>query len=384
MTMASSIDLKILRKENLGRSICLIVGTRPGIIMFSPLFRACVSKGLDFFTIHTGQHYSYNMDRVIFDTLDLPLPRHHLQGIAEKKYHGAQTAAMLEGVERVLLEERPSLVLVGGDANTNLAGALAARKLHIDVGHIEAGERSYDWRMPEEHNRRMIDHISNLLFATNEKGATRLKEEQVMGKVFVTGNTIVDAAYQNFEIAKRRSKILEVNGLEEKRYCVLTCHREENTDFVENLTGVLEGVGKFALDSGLPVYFAAHPRTMKRMESFGLLEKVKNFQGILLREAPGYTDFLRLLSSAALVFTDSGGVQQEACIFKVPCVTLRENTEWTETLDIGANHLVGTEPRRILAGAAACLEKPGTWDVPFGDGRAAERILDMCQESISG
>jgi UDP-N-acetylglucosamine 2-epimerase (non-hydrolysing) len=371
--------VKILMEEELDNSVCFIIGTRPGIIMFSPIIRECLKRKVNFFIIHTGQHYSYNMDKAIFNALDLPGPEFHLEGVAGKKYHGSQTAAMLEGVEEILLKERPALVLVGGDANTNLAGALAARKLQLNVGHVEAGERSYDWRMPEEHNRRMIDHISNLLFTTNEKGAKRLKEEKVMGEVYVTGNTIVDAADQNFEIAKAMSTIIEDNGLEPKKYCILTAHREENVDVVENLVGILEGIERFIAEMNLPVFFAAHPRTLNRLENFGLLGKVKKIPALLLREAPGYLDFLKLLASSRLVFTDSGGVQQEASIFKVHCVTLRENTEWTETLDIGANQLAGTNPKRILETARAMLDKNNDWEIPFGDGRAAERILDICQ-----
>lgn len=361
----------------------MVVGTRPGIIMFSPLIRECIQQRTDFFVIHTGQHYSYNMDKIIFDELDLPQPKYHLERINEKKYHGAQTAAMLEGIEKILLNECPCLILVGGDANTNLAGALAARKLHINVGHIEAGERSYDWRMPEEHNRRMIDHISNYLFTTNEKGATRLEQEKVMGNVMITGNTIVDAAYQNFEIAQKKSDILEKFGLSKKEFCVLTTHREENVDFKENLRGILNGVKMFAEKSELQIFFAAHPRTLNRIERFGLLDSVSRNSKIILSEAPGYLDFLNLLASARLALTDSGGVQQEACIFNVPCVTLRENTEWTETIDIGANTLAGTDPQRILQSAMAMLDHHNDWAVPFGNGNAAKSIVDICQSLLN-
>jgi UDP-N-acetylglucosamine 2-epimerase (non-hydrolysing) len=352
--------------------------------MFSPIIRESLQRELDFFVIHTGQHYSYQMDQIIFDTLNLPRPAYHLDGVAEKKYHGAQTAAMLEGMERVLLQERPGLVIVGGDANTNLAGALAARKLHIDVGHIEAGERSYDWRMPEEHNRRMIDHIADLLFATNEKSANRLRDEKVLGEVFVTGNTIVDAALQNIDIARRTSRIIEENGLELRNYIVLTAHREENVDFVENLTGIIEGIISLCEASGLNIFFAAHPRTLNRLEHFGMMAMVKDHAGVILRPAPGYLDFIHLLASARLVLTDSGGVQQEACIFKVPCVTLRENTEWLETLEIGANILAGTDPPRIVTAAMEMLERKIEWEIPFGEGQAAARILDICVQFLRG
>jgi len=377
------MSLKILRQDELNnQKICLVIGTRPGIIMFTPIIRECLSRNVDFLVIHTGQHYSYNMDRILFDTLEIPRPAYHLDGVAEKKYHGAQTAAMLEGIERVLLEERPGLVIVGGDANTNLAGALAARKLHINLGHIEAGERSYDWRMPEEHNRRMIDHISNLLFATNAKSAKCLKDEKVMGEVFITGNTIVDAALQNIEIAREKTQIVQGNRLEKKRYFVLTTHREENVDVVENLSGIIEGMTSLVQGSGYKIFFAAHPRTLDRLERFGLVERLNNHPDIILSEAPGYLDFLHLLASCSLVLTDSGGVQQEACIFKVPCVTLRENTEWTETIESGANTLVGTNPENIVEGAHKMMNSTRDWSIPFGDGQASGRILTICQEFL--
>jgi len=377
------MSLKILRQDELhNQKLCLVIGTRPGIIMFTPIIRECLRRNLDFLVIHTGQHYSYNMDRIIFDTLEIPRPAYHLDGVAEKKYHGAQTAAMLGGIESVLLKERPGLVIVGGDANTNLAGALAARKLHINVGHIEAGERSYDWRMPEEHNRRMIDHISNLLFATNEKSAKCLKDEKVMGEVFVTGNTIVDAAFQNIEIAERTSRILEENGLQPKGYFVLTTHREENVDFVENISGIIEGITRLSEDTGYTIFFAAHPRTLNRLKHFGLLDRLRLHHGIIVKEAPGYLDFLQLLASSLLVLTDSGGVQQEACIFRVPCVTFRENTEWIETLEMKVNLLAGTDPEAILSGAKQMLKRKTEWEIPFGDGRAAKRILDICQQFL--
>lgn len=378
------MTIKFLQKDDLSGSVALVVGTRPGIIMFSPIIRACVRRKVDFFIIHTGQHYSPNMDGMIFDGLNMPRPRHQIKGIAEKKMHGAQTAAMLEGVEKVLIQERPSVVLVGGDANTNLAGALAARKLHITLGHVEAGERSYDWRMPEEHNRRIIDHISDLLFTTNEKGARHLEEEKVMGKIFTTGNTIVDAAYQNYEIANKKSDFLAKNGLKPGEYAVLTSHREENVDDPEKLAGILQGMEYVARELGLFIFFAAHPRTLVRLKEFHLDQRARSIKGLLVSDAPAYLDFLSLLGGASLILTDSGGVQQEACILKKPCVTLRENSEWTETVDIGANMLAGTDPGKIQRAAVIMIQKKGDWTVPFGDGKASERIVDICLKSLKG
>lgn len=375
-----TIETKILLPEELNRAVCVVLGTRPGIVMLAPLVHELRRRDLTAFVIHTGQHYSPNMDRQFFEDLELPQPEHRLEGVSDKKTHGGQTAAMLEGIERILLERRPLLCLVGGDANTNLAGALAARKLRIAVGHVEAGERSFDWRMPEEHNRVVIDHISDLLFATGERAARNLEREGIRGRVCVTGNTIVDASLQHLEIARRKSDSLTRLGVTPGDFALLTSHREENVDVAENLRGLLQGVSEAGTAQGLPVLFLAHPRTRKRLREFGLQDWAEALPALAIREAVGYLDFLNLLSQARLVFTDSGGVQQEACIHQVPCVTLRENTEWTETLEIGANRLAGCAPARIVAAAAEALSAPRHWPRPFGDGTAAVRIADLCEE----
>jgi len=377
--------LKTLGEDELKNRIAVTVGTRPGIVMFSPIIRELQRRGADFFVIHTGQHYSYNMDQAFFDDLELREPDYKLDTVKTCIYHGEQTAEMLKGIERVLLEERPRLVLVGGDANTNLAGALAARKLRVSVGHVEAGERSYDWRMPEEHNRVMIDHISDVLFVTNEKGRDNLVGESVRGRIIVSGNPIVDAARQNLGIAERKSRILDEFGLRRGGYFVLTLHREENVDSRDNLSDALRGVREAAEMTGVPVQFMAHPRTLKRIREFGLEELVEAAGDELrMREAIGYLDFLKLVSGAALVLTDSGGVQQEACILGVPCVTLRENTEWTETLELGANTLAGTEPRRIVDAVRGMIGARKGWETPFGDGKSAERIVDVALDISAG
>jgi UDP-N-acetylglucosamine 2-epimerase (non-hydrolysing) len=198
-------EIKILHAGDLNNELAVIVGTRPGIVMFAPIIHQLRKENLRYFVVHTGQHYSPNMDDQFFEDLELAAYDYRLDGVAERKTHGSQTAAMLEGIEKILMQRRPRLVLVGGDANTNLAGALAARKLQIKVGHVEAGERSYDWRMPEEHNRVMIDHISDYLFITGEKAAENLKAEGIRGKICLTGNPIVDASLNHLDIAKRKS-----------------------------------------------------------------------------------------------------------------------------------------------------------------------------------
>jgi UDP-N-acetylglucosamine 2-epimerase (non-hydrolysing) len=291
---------------------------------------------------------------------------------------------MLEGIEEILLQRRPCLFLVGGDANTNLAGALAARKLHIGVGHVEAGERSYDWRMPEEHNRVIIDHISDHLFVTNERGVGQLRREAVRGDIHLVGNPIVDASLAHFALAMQKSDVLRRFGLEPRRFAVLTTHREENVDVARNLRGMLEGVSAAACALRLPVLFLAHPRTLKRLDEFALARWAADLPMMTLADAVGYLDFLSLLGNARLVFTDSGGVQQEACIHRVACVTLRDNTEWTETLSIRANRLAGCDPQRIVVAASEAVRIEPSWPIPFGDGTTARRIADIAERIIDG
>jgi UDP-N-acetylglucosamine 2-epimerase (non-hydrolysing) len=378
------MQMKVLSESEMEDKVCVVVGTRPSLVIASPIIREMERRDLHFFTVHTGQHYSYNMDRQFFRDLDLKEPSYKLDNVRFCKYHGEQTAEMLRGCERIFLKERPRVVLVGGDANTNLAGALAARKLHIRVGHIEAGERSGDWRMPEEHNRVIIDHISEFLFTTNAKGRDNLIRDNVKGEIFVTGNPIVDAAFQNVEIAKSKSRALNEFGLELGGYFVLTLHREENVDSRENLMSALLAMEIVAREFDTRILFLAHPRTRKRIEDFGLGQHAYGIEGLDVTESVGYLDFLQLMSSARLVLTDSGGVQQEACILKVPCVTLRENTEWTETLDIGANTLCGTQPERIVEGVDKMLGARREWEDVFGDGKSGARIVDIVEEQLGG
>ncbi|MCQ8894418.1 MAG: UDP-N-acetylglucosamine 2-epimerase (non-hydrolyzing) [Methanolinea sp.] len=350
----------------------LVLGTRPEIIKCSPVIRAFENQDVPYHVIHSGQHYSYEMDRVFFEELMLPAPGFALE--AGSGSHGRQTARILSGVEEILQSHRPSAVLVQGDTNTVLAGALAAVKLHIPVAHIEAGLRSFDRKMPEEINRVVADHISRFLFAPTPVARKNLLSEGIgEEKIFVTGNTIVDAVYQNLDIARARPlNIPGTGGIGEGRYILATAHREENVDDKRNLQGILEGLGELAGETGMPVIFPVHPRTRKMMEVFSLVP-----DGIRLIPPIGYLEFLRLESSARLVLTDSGGVQEESCILHVPCVTLRENTERPETLDAGANVLAGTDPARIVREGLAMLDKRRDWKNPFGDGRAAERIAGV-------
>jgi len=351
--------------------LSIVLGTRPEIIKMSPIIRECRRLGLEHFILHTGQHYSYNMDRVFFEQLKLPDSRYNLD--VGSGTHAEQTGKMLRGIERVLLKEQPDVVLVEGDTNTVLAGALAAVKVEIKVGHVEAGLRSYDRKMPEEINRVLADHCADYLFAPTEKSKQILLSEGIEEeKVFVTGNTIVDAVFQNLEISKGRGNILEELCLENGGYFLATVHRQENADEEKRLRGIVEGLERVQTEFGFPLVYPIHPRAKKRLNEFDI-----ELNGVKLIEPLDYLSFLQLESNSRLVLTDSGGVQEEACILGVPCVTLRDNTERPETLEVGSNVLAGTNSCSIIEKVKLMLAKDNSWENPFGDGKAACRIVEI-------
>ena len=354
--------------------IAIIVGTRPEIIKMAPVIRELGSQGKGYFILHTGQHYSYNLDRVFFEQLRLPQAKYNLE--VGSGSHAEQTAKMLIGVEKVLQEESPDVVLVEGDTNSVFAGALAAVKLHIKVGHVEAGLRSYDRRMPEEINRVLTDHCANYLFAPTEKAKGILLGEGIAEeKIFVTGNTIVDAVYQTLEIAGEQGDSLSRLNLTPREYFLVTLHRQENVDDRERFASILEGLSRIAVEFCLPVVYPIHPRSQKMLGEFKL--EPKNLE---LIDPLDFLGFLQLESNARLILTDSGAVQEEACILKVPCVTLRDNTERPETLEVGANTLSGILAERILESSQIMLGKEKNWVNPFGDGTAAKRIVEILME----
>jgi UDP-N-acetylglucosamine 2-epimerase (non-hydrolysing) len=340
----------------------------------SPVIRACEKQHVDYFILHTGQHYSYNMDRIFFEQLGLPEAKHNLD--VGSGAHGEQTGKILMGVEQVLQNEQPDVVLVEGDTNTVLAGALAATKLHIKVGHVEAGLRSYDRQMPEEINRVLTDHCSDYLFAPTETARQLLLGEGIADDtIFVTGNTIVDAVYQNLGLANRQRSVLTDLELEPKGYFLVTAHRQENVDVKERFDGILTGLERIAAEFNMPVIYPIHPRARKMLRYFEFKPA-----GLALIEAVDYLSFLQLESQAKVVLTDSGGVQEETCILHVPCVTLRDNTERPETLAVGSNVLAGTDPEKLVECTGSMLEKPNEWANPFGDGTAGERIVTILNE----
>lgn len=343
----------------------------------SPIIRECEKQGLKYFILHTGQHYSYNLDKIFFDALELPEADYNLE--VGSWTHAEETGKMLVGIEKILLQERPDVVLVEGDTNTVLAGALAASKLHIKVGHVEAGLRSYDKRMPEEINRILTDHISDYLFAPTEMAKKNLLREGLdENNIFVTGNTIVDAVYQNLKIAERKGDILNKLNLSAKGYFLVTAHRQENVDVKERLEGILAGLELVYREFNLPIIYPVHPRARRRIEEFGL----RIPDGVELIEPVGFLAFLQLEANAKLIFTDSGGVQEESCILNVPAVTLRDNTERPETLEVGSNILAGVDKRKILESAKVMLAMPTSrnWTNPFGEGTAGKYILRILSE----
>jgi len=343
----------------------------------APIIRELESQKQEYFILHTGQHYAYNLDRLFFEQLGLPQAKYNLE--AGSGSHAEQTAGILIGVEKVLEQEDPDMVLVEGDTNSVLAGALAAAKLHIRVGHVEAGLRSYDRNMPEEINRVLADHIADFLFTPTQKSREILLGEGIPEeKISVTGNTIVDAIHENLEIAQRRAKAAgPAPALKPKEYFLVTVHRPENVDNRARFASILEGLDEVAREFGVPLVYPAHPRSLKMMGSFGLRPK-----NVRLTEPEDFLDFLRLESGAGLVLTDSGGVQEEACILGVPCVTLRDNTERPETLEVGANILAGVLPQNIVDCAKVMLGRHNSWGNPFGDGKAARRIVHLMEAGL--
>jgi UDP-N-acetylglucosamine 2-epimerase (non-hydrolysing) len=355
--------------------IAVILGTRPEIVKMSPIVRELQRRQLDFFILHTGQHYSYEMDRVFFDELSLPSSKYNLD--VGSGSQADQTSRILVGVEMVLLEEKPDVVLVLGDTNSVMGGALAAAKIHVPVGHVEAGLRSFDRSMPEEINRVVADHVSDYLFAPTETSRRNLLNEGISDEdIYVTGNTVVDAVNQNLELS-RRADVLSRYGLEEGAFFLVTLHRAENVDSEMRLGKILSGLRRIRDRYSLPILFPVHPRTRKMIDFFGF-----NLGDIGLVEPVSYLDFLGLESEARLVLTDSGGVQEETCILGVPCVTLRDNTERPETLDVGSNVLAGTDPDGIVEKAAKMLDADRDWLNPFGDGRAGARITGILKDEF--
>lgn len=357
----------------MSKKIGIILGTRPEIIKFSSIIRYCKKNKLKYFIIHTNQHYSENMDAIFFKELDLPKPKYNL-GIGSGN-HGDMTGRMMMKIEEVLLKERPYVILVQGDTNTVMAGALVASKLGIKVGHVEAGLRSYDRTMPEEINRVVTDHVSDFLFCPTKKQADIVKKEGISSKnIFITGNTVVDAVYECSGIADKKSKILDKYDLDENSFILMTSHRPATVDNKNNLKTVLKSAEEIANKYQKKIIFPIHPRTKKMIEKF----KIKLSDVFLLIEPIGYLDMLKLQKDSFLIITDSGGLQEESCILKKKCLVIRDNTERPEAVDVGGCILVGNSSRdKITSNAGVLVKKKVNWKNPFGDGRTAMKIVSI-------
>jgi len=362
--------------------IISVAGARPNFMKIAPLARAFAERAvLDSVLVHTGQHYDERMSRFFFEELGIPRPDVNL-GVGSAS-HAVQTAEIMKRFEPIVLDSRPDCVLVVGDVNSTIACALVASKRGVPVAHVEAGLRSFDRTMPEEINRLLTDAISDLLFVTEPSGLANLKAEGVPdAKVHFVGNVMIDTLLANLEKA-RAGRTLEALGLAPRGYAAMTLHRPANVDDPAVFDRVFGAVRQIAED--LPVVFPVHPRTRKNMERFGYFaEGGARLGNVRLIEPLGYLDFLRLMAEARLVLTDSGGIQEETTILKVPCLTLRENTERPVTVDVGCNQVVGTDPDRILAAYRKVAGMEGfTCGTPEKwDGRAAERIADILVERL--
>jgi UDP-GlcNAc3NAcA epimerase len=342
-----------------------VVGNRPQFIKSAPLSVALRNAGIEEVVVHTGQHYDRELSAVFFEELGLGEPEHRLR--AGSGTHAEQTARMLPGIERIVLDERPDAVVVYGDTNSTLAGALAAVKVHAPLAHVEAGLRSFDRTMPEEVNRVLVDAVSTLLFCPTDLAVANLRREGVSQGVHQVGDVMYDANLRLAPLARQRSRALAEAEVEPGGYVLATLHREANVERGP-LGAVVDALNR--LDE--PVVFPAHPRTRATLAAEG----IEPTRHVRLLPPLGYLDFAALASQARVVATDSGGVQKEAYWYGVPCVTLRETTEWVETVEAGWNALAGTEPERIVA-AIRDARPAGERPELYGDGRAAERIADL-------
>ena len=352
--------------------ISTLVGARPQFIKAAAVSRAIRTSFNDEIKetiIHTGQHYDKNMSQIFFDELDIPSPHHNMQ--VSSLRHGEMTARMLESFESYLLKNKTDYVLVYGDTNSTLAGMLAAVKLGIPVAHVEAGLRSYNMNMPEEINRILVDRLSTLLFCPTEQAVINLAKEGLKNGIHQTGDVMLDVALYYKEKAKQKSTVLIDHDLNPHEYFLVTCHRAENTDDPTRLDEILSALAEIA--STTKVIFPIHPRTRKYLIQADMMHYLKD---IIVVEPLAFLDMVLLEQYAKGIITDSGGVQKEAFFYGVPCITMRDETEWVETVESGWNTITGEDKKKILV-AASSLEKGIADFSPYGDGNASENILNI-------
>ncbi|MBD0325142.1 MAG: UDP-N-acetylglucosamine 2-epimerase (non-hydrolyzing) [Pyrinomonadaceae bacterium] len=356
--------------------VLTVVGARPQFIKAAPVSRALACAAHTEFLVHTGQHYDHRMSRVFFEEMRLVEPAVNLE--VGSGSHGWQTGQMLMGLEMTMQQERPDCVLVYGDTNSTIAAALAACKLQIPIAHVEAGLRSFNRTMPEEHNRVLTDHCSDQLFCPTLTAVENLTREGITRGVHLVGDTMYDAALQFSELARERSQVLAQLGVKPKEYLLATLHRPYNTDVPEHLRSILRA---FA-ETGETVIFPVHPRTRQKINELDEAFSA-HAANVLMIEPVGYLDMLLLEQHARLILTDSGGMQKEAYFFGVPCVTLRPETEWIETVEAGWNVIAGAERERILRAVKEHAWPQGLPPQVFGDGRAAEKIVEYLASAYS-
>jgi UDP-GlcNAc3NAcA epimerase len=361
--------------------IVTVVGARPQFIKaaaVSRVIRESYASKLEEVLVHTGQHYDENMSKVFFDELDIPHPKYNLQ--ISGGQHGAMTGRMLEAIENVLLKEKPDWVLIYGDTNSTLAAALAAVKLHIRVAHVEAGLRSFNMKMPEEINRILSDRVSSLLFCPTESAVSNLGKEGFEQGIHNVGDVMYDVALFYRARAREQSQIIQSLGLTSGNFALATCHRAENTDDAQRLGGILEALGE--ISNILPVVFPLHPRTKKLIENYGYSQFLDQ---LVVTDPLSFLDMVALEQSAKIILTDSGGVQKEAFFYEIPCVTMRDETEWVETIHCGANILVGSNREKILKAVNHILNNeliPSFTGSPYGQGSAAKKIMKILASSV--
>jgi UDP-N-acetylglucosamine 2-epimerase (non-hydrolysing) len=358
--------------------IVTIIGTRPEIIKMAPVVKALDGIDHEHILVHSGQHYDLMMDRIFFQDMRLREPDEQFE-LKEQPPH-LQVATTMRQVAGVTKDA--DLVIVHGDTNTTVAGAMLANKLGKRLGHVEAGIRSFDKTMSEEVNRIIADQLAGLLFAPTTIARENLRRENIRDNVHVVGNSVIDALQANIALAERRSTILDRMGLCRGGYLLLTFHRAENVDDPRRLAQALEAFDSAAKIAGLPIVFPIHPRTAKNLRRFGLEKRARALKSLRRIEPTGYLDMLRLEKEAALILTDSGGLQEEGCYFRVPCITLRENTERPETLAIRANVLAGTDPKRVGSAVRRQLAVRRAWRNPYGNGTTSQRIAAIVDRTL--
>ena len=361
-----------------------VVGVRPQIIKSSPLIMKMQNDSeTEVILIHSGQHYDYEMSKIFFKELDLPDPAYNLD--IKSGTHAEQTAYIMLKMEKIVERQKPDIVIVFGDANTTLAAALASVKTKIPVAHVEAGLRSWDLRMPEEINRVLTDHVSQVLYAPTEYAVEQLLRENIPSELItLSGDTMYDSILIHNEHIEK-SDILEILDVESMEYLLATTHRAENVDDYNRLKNIIKAF--IELSKYIKIIFPIHPRTMRRVKEVGLIKYLESSQNIKVIKPIGYFDMLKLIREARAVLTDSGGIQKEAFILRTPCITLRERTEWIGTLRMGGNVLVGADYNLIVDQTISMIEnynevrkKLLNVDLPYGDGNASLIILENLKE----